>query len=162
MRGWAPVLAILDSTKLLHLGSSVHDDQILAEGRKRFLLTMKCLRSSVGSDPRIALPGLMVVSTGVSLCEVSLVYYLPRNQKNRLAIPPMWWIRDRADFFKIYSAISDEDATVSWQKQVVGMSALLLGQRPVNQASRLETFMVARLRTAQVRQPFFLFACPVC
>ena len=73
VRGWAPVLAILDSTKLLHLGSSVHDDRLLAEGRKRFLLTMKCLRSNVERDPSIALPGLMIVSMGVSQCEVSTI-----------------------------------------------------------------------------------------
>jgi hypothetical protein len=73
VRGWAPVLAILDSTKLLHLGSTVQDDQLLAEGRKRFLLTMSCLRSSVERDPSIALPGLMIVSLGVSLCEVSVL-----------------------------------------------------------------------------------------
>jgi hypothetical protein len=77
VRSWAPVLAILDSTKLLHLGSAVHDDRLLAEGRKRFLLTMNCLRSNIEQDPNIALPGLMIVSLGVSLCEVSVLQVLP-------------------------------------------------------------------------------------
>jgi hypothetical protein len=91
VRGWAPVLAILDSTKLLHLGSAVQDDRLLAEGRKRFLLTMSCLRSSVENDPNIALPGLMIVSLGVSLCEVSALQLPPTvflGIKNGLFISP--------------------------------------------------------------------------
>jgi len=91
VRGWAPVLAILDSTKLLHLGSAVQDDRLLAEGRKRFLLTMSCLRSSVENDPNIALPGLMIVSLGVSLCEVGapqLLTMISHGRGVRLFIPP--------------------------------------------------------------------------
>jgi hypothetical protein len=91
VRGWAPVLAILDSTKLLHLGSAVQDDRLLAEGRKRFLLTMSCLRSSVENDPNIALPGLMIVSLGVSLCEVGapqLLTMISHDRGVRLFIPP--------------------------------------------------------------------------
>lgn len=57
---------------------------------------------------------------------------------------------DEANFLKVYNAISCEAAQISWQKQIIGMSALLLGQRPVRRTSRLETFMIARLRTAQV------------
>jgi hypothetical protein len=90
VRGWAPVLAILDSTKLLHLGSTVRDDRLLAEGRRRFLLTMNCLRSNVERDPSIALSGLMIVSLGVSLCEVSFFQLPPmssRDRRNRLATP---------------------------------------------------------------------------
>ena len=91
VRGWAPVLAILDSTKLLHLGSAVQDELLLAEGRKRFLLTMSCLRSNVQRDPSIALPGLMIVSLGVSLCEVSALELLPMesgDEKHMLFITP--------------------------------------------------------------------------
>jgi len=51
---------------------------------------------------------------------------------------------------KIYNAISDQAIPTSWQKHVVGMSALLLKQRPVDLSSPLEVFMVARLRGAQV------------
>lgn len=81
VRGWAPVLAILDSTKLLHLGSTVQDDLLVAEGRKRFLLTTSCLRSNLKHDPGMALPGLMIVSLGVSLCEVSVLQLPPRDRR---------------------------------------------------------------------------------
>jgi hypothetical protein len=91
VRGWAPVLAILDSTKLLHLGSAVQDELLLAEGRRRFLLTMSCLRSNVKRDPSIALPGLMIVSLGVSLCEVS--FHLPLTIRQQLET----WAGDATD-----------------------------------------------------------------
>ena len=56
-----------------------------------------------------------------------------------------------ADFAQIYRAISPASTPSFWQKQIVGMSALLLKQRPIDLSSRLETFMIRRLRTAQVR-----------
>jgi hypothetical protein len=85
------VLAILDSTKLLHLGSTVQDDRLLAEGRRRFLLTMNCLRSNVERDPSIALSGLMIVSLGVSLCEVSVFH--GRYHPCRFVTEGMGWPR---------------------------------------------------------------------
>lgn len=72
VRSWAPVLAVLDSMKLVHLGSCVQDERLLIEGRKRFLVAMNCLRGNLGRDPSIALPGLMLVSIGISMTEVSL------------------------------------------------------------------------------------------
>ena len=71
VRSWAPVLAILDSMKLVHLGSCVQDEQLLLEGRKRFLIAMNCLRTNLGHEPSLALPGLMLVSVGISMTEVS-------------------------------------------------------------------------------------------
>jgi hypothetical protein len=84
---------------------------------------------------------------------VSLSYHYQRNpatkdvgrSDHRHAMP------EGTDSLQIYSAISCEATAVSWQKQVIGVSALLLRQRPIDRASRLETFMIARLRTAQVR-----------
>lgn len=73
VRSWGPVLAILDSMKLVHLGSCVRDEQLLVEGRKRFLLAMNCLRSNLGHESSMALPGLMLVSIGISMTEVSFV-----------------------------------------------------------------------------------------
>jgi hypothetical protein len=149
VRGWAPVLAILDSTKLLHLGSTVQDDLLLAEGRKRFLLTMSCLRSNLKREPGMALPGLMIVSLGVSLCEVSVLQLPPRDRRAGCS-QHRHAVLEKTNSLKVYSAISCEATAVSWQKQVIGMSALLLGQRPIDRASKLETFMIARLRAAQV------------
>jgi len=81
VRSWAPVLAILDSMKLVHLGSCVQDEQLLVEGRKRFLLAMNCLRSNLGHEPGIALPGLLLVSIGISMTEVSFMgFMLSRGQ----------------------------------------------------------------------------------
>lgn len=71
VRSWEPVLAVLDSMKLVHLGSCVQDEGLLIEGRKRFLVAMNCLRSNLGRDPSLALPGLMLVSIGISMTEVS-------------------------------------------------------------------------------------------
>ena len=51
---------------------------------------------------------------------------------------------------QIYNAIYDASIPTSWQKHVVGMSALLLKQRPIDLSSPLEVFMVARIRGAQV------------
>lgn len=51
---------------------------------------------------------------------------------------------------QIYNAISDAAIPTSWHKHVVGMSALLLKQRPIDLSSPLEVFMIARLRGAQV------------
>lgn len=70
VKSGAPVLAILDSMKLVHLGSCVQDERLLAEGRKRFLLAMNCLRNNLGHEPSMALPGLMLVSIGISMTEV--------------------------------------------------------------------------------------------
>ena len=70
------MLAILDSMKLVHLGSCVQDEQLLVEGRKRFLLAMNCLRSNLGHEPGIALPGLMLVSIGISMTEVSFTGFM--------------------------------------------------------------------------------------
>lgn len=74
VRSWAPVLAVIDSIKLVHLGSTVRDDQFILQGRKRFLLAMNCLRRNLNQNPSMALPGLMLVSMGVSLNEVSPLY----------------------------------------------------------------------------------------
>lgn len=64
-------MAILDTMKLVHLGSTVMDERLLAEGRKRFLVAMNCLRFNVGlKDPKMANVGLMMVSQGISLSEV--------------------------------------------------------------------------------------------
>jgi hypothetical protein len=84
---------------------------------------------------------------------VSLSYHYQRNtatkdvghSDHRHAMP------ERTDSLQIYSAISCEATTVSRQNQVIGMSALLLRQRPIDRPSRPETSMIARLRTAQVR-----------
>ena len=76
VRSWAPVLAILDSMKLVHLGSCVQDEQLLLEGRKRFLVAMNCLRSNMGHEPSMALPGLMLVSIGISMTEVSFLSFV--------------------------------------------------------------------------------------
>jgi hypothetical protein len=73
VRSWTPVLATLDSLKLVHLGSCVQDERILLEGRKRFLIAMNCLRSNMGHDPSMALPGLMLVSIGISMTEVGSI-----------------------------------------------------------------------------------------
>jgi hypothetical protein len=51
---------------------------------------------------------------------------------------------------QIYNAIYDASIPTSWQKHVVGMSALMLKQRPIDPSSPLEVFMVARIRGAQV------------
>lgn len=75
------MLAILDSMKLVHLGSCVQDEQLLFEGRKRFLLAMNCLRSNLGHEPGVALPGLLLVSIGISMTEVSFMgFMLSRGQ----------------------------------------------------------------------------------
>jgi hypothetical protein len=70
------VLATLDSLKLVHLGSCVQDERILLEGRKRFLIAMNCLRSNMGHNPSMALPGLMLVSIGISMTEVGSISLL--------------------------------------------------------------------------------------
>ena len=72
------MLAILDSMKLVHLGSCVRDEQLLVEGRKRFLLAMNCLRGNLGHEPSpsVALPGLMLVSIGISMTEVGFSFYM--------------------------------------------------------------------------------------
>lgn len=80
VRSWAPVLAVLDSMKLVHLGSCVQDERLLIEGRKRFLVAMDCLRGNLGRDPSLALPGLMLVSIGISMTEVSLPKLHPPNR----------------------------------------------------------------------------------
>jgi len=64
------VLAVIDSIKLVHLGSTALDDRLVLEGRKRFLLAMNCLQHNLQQEPDMALPGLMLVSMGVSLNEV--------------------------------------------------------------------------------------------
>jgi hypothetical protein len=51
---------------------------------------------------------------------------------------------------QIYNAIYDASIPTSWQKHIVGMSALMLKQRPIDPSSPLEVFMVARIRGAQV------------
>jgi hypothetical protein len=76
VRSWAPVLATLDSMKLVHLGSCVKDERLLIEGRKRFLLAMNSLRSNLTHTPDMELPGLMLVSVGISMTEVSFVSLL--------------------------------------------------------------------------------------
>lgn len=64
-------MAILDTMKLVHLGSAIEDERLLVEGRKRFLIAMDCLRRNVGlKDPDLAAVGLMIVSMGISLTEV--------------------------------------------------------------------------------------------
>jgi hypothetical protein len=76
VRSWTPVLATLDSMKLVHLGSCMQDERILLEGRKRFLIAMNCLRSNMGHNPSMALPGLMLVSIGISMTEVGAISLL--------------------------------------------------------------------------------------
>ena len=158
VRSWGPVLAILDSMKLVHLGSCVQDEQLLLEGRKRFILAIDCLRSNFGHEPSIALPGLMLVSIGISMTEVSSVTpMLCHHSKTRhyfqigvaSTLTSSGNLPELTDE-KIYKAISDASIPTSWQKHVVGMSALLLKQRPVDISSPLEVFMSARLRGAQV------------
>lgn len=83
VRSWAPVLAILDSMKLVHLGSCVQDQRLLSEGRKRFLLAMNCLQSNLDHDPSMALPGLMLVSIGISMTEVSFLFSTPSQSASR-------------------------------------------------------------------------------
>lgn len=79
VRKWSPVLATLDAMKLVHLGSCVRDEQLLVEGRKRFLYAMNCLRGNLSHEPSIALPGLMLVSIGISMTEVSLTHAVERT-----------------------------------------------------------------------------------
>jgi hypothetical protein len=79
VRKWSPVLATLDAMKLVHLGSCVRDEQLLVEGRKRFLYAMNCLRGNLSQEPNIALPGLMLVSIGISMTEVSLTHAVERT-----------------------------------------------------------------------------------
>lgn len=59
-------------------------------------------------------------------------------------------ITPKLTYEQIYNAISDQAIPTSWQKHIVGMSALLLKQRPLDPSSPLEVFMAARLRGAQV------------
>jgi hypothetical protein len=92
VRSWGPVLAILDSMKLVHLGSCVQDEQLLLEGRKRFLLAMNCLRGNLGHEPSIALPGLMLVSIGISMTEVSLFPSMSSTRQVESMLP------DRSSF----------------------------------------------------------------
>lgn len=87
VRSWGPVLAILDSMKLVHLGSCVQDEQLLLEGRKRFLLAMNCLRGNLGHEPSIALPGLMLVSIGISMTEVSLISCILSKRQCEAMLP---------------------------------------------------------------------------
>jgi hypothetical protein len=95
---------------------------------------------------------VVVVLADLPPSYVSLSYHYQRNtatkdvghSDHRHAMP------ERTDSLQIYSAISCEATTVSRQNQVIGTSAPLLRQRPIDRASRLETFMTARLRTSQV------------
>lgn len=87
VRSWGPVLAILDSMKLVHLGSCVQDEQLLLEGRKRFLLAMNCLRGNLGHEPSIALPGLMLVSIGISMTEVSFIPSMSSTRQAESMLP---------------------------------------------------------------------------
>ena len=80
VRSWEPVLAVLDSMKLVHLGSCVQDEGLLIEGRKRFLVAMNCLRGNLDRDPSLALPGLMLVSIGISMTEVSFIRFPPSSE----------------------------------------------------------------------------------
>jgi hypothetical protein len=157
VRSWDPVLAILDSMKLVHLGSCVQDEQLLVEGRKRFLIAMNCLRGNLGHEPSLALPGLMLVSVGISMTEVSLTPCILSADNARQhssmgaaskSVSPDY-VLELTDG-QIYNAISDTVIPTSWHQHVVGMSALLLKQRPIDLSSPLEVFMIARLRGAQV------------
>lgn len=52
---------------------------------------------------------------------------------------------------QMYSAITEGTERRIWQVHVVGMSALVLKDKHVQPPSRLEKFLIARFRTAQVR-----------
>lgn len=70
-RGSAPVNAILDTIKLLHLGSTERSDRVLDEGRRRFGVAMNCLRLNLNMEhPEMAAIGLMIISMGISMSEV--------------------------------------------------------------------------------------------
>ncbi|KAM0715894.1 hypothetical protein Q7P37_008408 [Cladosporium fusiforme] len=119
-RSSAPVMAILDTMKLVHLGSIVKDERLLIEGRKRFLIATNFLRCNLElKEPSMPNVGLMLVSVGISMSEM-------------------------------YTAISQGSDEVTWQRQLVGMSALVLSRLPINMNSKLELYMIARFRSAQV------------
>lgn len=75
VRSSAPVLAMLDTMKLVHLGSTVEDDRLLSEGRKKFIAATNFLRWNASlKDPEIPPVGLMLVSMGISLSEVCSIF----------------------------------------------------------------------------------------
>lgn len=145
-----PVLAILDTLKLLHLGSTVRDERVTIEGRKRFLTAMNCLRLNVGlEDPKLAVVGLMLVAMGISMSEVRDCALFDCDPACESSIIPI----TQTDYdAKMYTTISQNPRTLTWQTQVVGMSALVLRRHPVDLESKLEVFMTARFRMAQVRR----------
>ena len=99
----------------------------------------------------------MLLSVGISMTKVSFISSMLSKRKARacsnVGAASTFAFSTNATkltYGQIYNAILDAAIPSSWHKHVVGMSALLLKQRPIDLSSPLEVFMISRSRGAQV------------
>jgi hypothetical protein len=73
VRGRAPVVAILDSLTIMHVGSTAREESILLEARKRYVFAIASLRlDTTRTEPEMSLAGLLLVAMVILLSEVLL------------------------------------------------------------------------------------------
>jgi hypothetical protein len=71
MHGWAPVVAILDALSLLHVGSTMKDENLLVGARRRYVCAIHNLRTCESHRKSIMpVAGLITVAMGILMSEV--------------------------------------------------------------------------------------------
>jgi hypothetical protein len=81
MHGWAPVVAILDALSLLHVGSTMRDENLLSGARRRYVCAIYNLRTCAShKKPSMPVAGLITVAMGILMSEVRL-HLLSRTKR---------------------------------------------------------------------------------
>jgi hypothetical protein len=89
MHGWAPVVAILDALSLLHVGSTMRDENLLLEARKRYVCAIYNLRTRAShKEPRMPVAGLIIVAMGILMSEVRFHLVVQDKEVFRNTVTP--------------------------------------------------------------------------